>query len=93
MLKLRINVTQDDIDNGERSNPNCCPIAHAVTRMGFSSVRVEEAVIGFTDAYKEIYKGVPLTRAAKRFIKRFDRFKKVHPSTFIIQAATWNKQS
>jgi len=85
-MRHLIEVTKQDIKNGVPCNPWCCPIANAVCRhfkikndnSSPVSVASNVRVKGDVDTY---YK---LSRAANRFIDRFDKGHKVAPFKFYI---------
>lgn len=71
MLKVNVNVTQEDIDNGGTNDTNC-PVALASNRvMGGEYVRVgiEYMLVGSDREY-------PLPRWVGRWIKRYDKYKR-----------------
>lgn len=90
MLTETIDVTQDDIDNGERILCRRCPIARACNRKGFGPVAVCDGAI-----YKDDGKGIfdlksavviaNLPEEASRFYREFDQGKTVKPFSFQIQ--------
>lgn len=89
MAKIKINVTQDDIEQGKRNCGNHCAIARAVKR------EIEELVpydvtpeIGglFGDFYVSHVGSfdVKLTRKAAKFIRDFDNGRPVKPFSFTL---------
>lgn len=74
---MKIHVTREDIDLGERGSCLSCPIALAVKRQAdIASVRVEVASIRVGSA-KAI-----LPDEARRFVDHFDYGRDVHPFSF-----------
>jgi len=73
-MRLRISVTQEDIDKGT-SRSAYCPVALAVKRLGYKDVHV----LGEIRA-DDFRFSVPLLAA--KFIDRFDEGKPVYPFTF-----------
>ena len=93
MARIRITVTQEDIDNGIRGSSYHCPIALAAHRVkGF-----EHAILGrnwarwsgHRDAYElhndELF--LPVSASVSTFIRSFDFMgpTAVKPSTFYIR--------
>jgi hypothetical protein len=68
--KIRINVTQDDIDNGQSNDSKRCPITRAMRRAGFLRVDADTDLLWFH--YKGIEHSVVTPKAAKDFITHFD---------------------
>lgn len=79
MHKITINVTQEDIDKGQRRSPETCPIALAASRILSSKVQV--GIIGMYTKQRAIT-NIPLL--AKQFIIKFDDGEKVGPFSFEI---------
>ena len=88
MLK-KIHVTQEDIKNGKDRDYNSCPIALAMKR----ELNTDRVVVDYsTSTYclcKDIRhecgcNGFNNSSRMKRFIDRFDNYKHVRPTTFII---------
>ena len=75
-----INVTQEDIDNGEDGKSTRCPIALAVNR--FFDYKGNASVGQFMIRVSGIEKDYKLTKNCERFISRFDDHKMVHPFHF-----------
>jgi hypothetical protein len=79
MKRIRVTVTQEDIDKAGRSSTSC-PLASALRR------RFPEAVVfmqvwyphGLGDSYAEL----PFT--ARRFVREVDALQPVHPATFLL---------
>lgn len=78
---MKITVTQEDIDNGERGDECRCPIALALNRI---------VPGGKVHSYSaELPKGreeIPLPSAACYFVEKFDTGKPVQPFTFDLPA-------
>lgn len=84
---MKIQVTQEDIDNGHPGALSECPIAHALNRElgGSWSVRMTKAINcgipDFSDKDDEI-DVIDLPSDARHFIDRFDNNRVVRPFTF-----------
>lgn len=80
-MKVRINVTQRDIKEGEPRNGYLCPVARAVRRHladgRFVNVSDHLRIGGLTEAY-------PLPSRITEFITQYDRFEIVNPVRFSI---------
>lgn len=79
---ITINVTQDDIDRGERESCLACPIALACKRAGI--VRPEVSSYEIIDEFRNEYK---LPMEARLFVHRFDAggaLYRVFPFSFIL---------
>lgn len=90
MVKLRVNVTQDDIDKGCRKRRSKCPIARAVNRVVHEATGNTKfgAMVGYTailvgDAEGEIIR-VAADRRIQQFIFYFDNEMPVKPFNFTI---------
>lgn len=68
---LIVKVTQEHIDKGERKSPQSCPIALASDA---SAVTRKWMCVN--------YSFYELSRAAERFVRRFDAGQPVTPATF-----------
>lgn len=83
MKQIKIKVTQADIDQGLRCNPNKCAISQAAQReypemtvcTGFSYFHLDE-------------KHFEISKSARRFICNFDAGKPVKPQNFIFKTKT-----
>ena len=78
---MKIKVTQDDIDNGERHRCYRCPIAHAMCRTLGASIAVTQEKY-----YREEDDGKYLPTEAQRFILDFDAGRPVAPFEFEVEA-------
>lgn len=82
---MKVEVTQEHIDKGQRREHDKCPIALAVEDIGYKSVSVDGKSL---DAWKDKVDGVKgyiygdLPDEAVEFIRTFDRGDKVEPLTF-----------
>ena len=83
--KIRVSVSQEDIDKGTRLSSLFCPITRALRddlcedryiEVGAQTALIGTALIGFV-RYN-------LSTRAKRFISKFDKDLPVEPSTFIL---------
>ena len=52
MKKIRINVTQRDIDWGKVADSECCPIQIAIARRGFPKCSVGTSMVFFPGGIK-----------------------------------------
>lgn len=88
---FRIDVTQDDIDQGLRFSPESCPIARALVRkfqadralvngLSFSVMKRNEPTI------HGLLKG-----RAGNFVDRFDSGDKVRPTHFLLYGETYDE--
>lgn len=76
-MKLKINVTQDDIDKGNRGNSNSCPIARVVRGI-LPMARVNVRYINSIGMGADI----ALPSEATQFIVSFDNHYPVAPLEF-----------
>lgn len=82
MKRVRINVTQRDIDRGVRSTLTSCPIALAIKRRVVEDSTV--AVTQFAVLYGT-FMSSPFPYRATQFIYHFDLGKPVKPFTFTLE--------
>lgn len=75
-----VEVTQEDIEKGDRQNESSCPVARAVRRTGFPDAQV--GAISWKPTLTETYHANPLPKSVRRFIERFDHGKPVSPARF-----------
>ena len=78
---MKIEVTQDDIDNGLRIDCELCPVAKAIVRATGKQARVSAVGVFFfpeTPSAKQIF----LPSKVQLFIKSFDRKEPVQPFSF-----------
>lgn len=86
MKTFTINVTQEDIDNGDPVDACGCPIALAANR-------AMNRITGTDGAELEVYNGTEcvawaeLPDVASKFVRDFDNYRPVSPLTFQIQIA------
>lgn len=79
-MKLKVNVTRDDIKRGIPEDESYCPIARAVRRLGKKKLVLVDAdicVLGLHD--------FKLPRKAAKFIDKFDNGETVKPFSFTMQ--------
>jgi hypothetical protein len=84
MKKITIDVTQDDIKEGEKASAEFCPIACAVRRLFPDSyIRVDDLLeVGPDDSDKDSeYYDLP--ESALEFIHNFDIGRHVEPFSFV----------
>ena len=86
-MKLLIAITKKDIRNGERNDPQCCPVALAAVRSlperlsrkaSWNPIEVTRGCLWF--GYRNFF----LPQEAKDFVARFDNKRKVEPFSFEI---------
>ena len=80
MKKIRIRVTQKDIDEGADCSPDFCPIALSLKRRGFGRVQV-----GTTGWFPTARVEYPLPSDAAYFITAFDEGHPVEPCWFTLE--------
>jgi hypothetical protein len=78
---MKIEVTQQDIDNGRRCDPDCCPIGRALSRAGVSHYGVVGAAVMIEDA-AHTARPLPLPSEVRNWIVEFDGSRPVEPITF-----------
>jgi len=78
-MKLKVNVTRDDIKRGVRENIHLCPIARALRRLGFSKISVDQNGIEIRNKVFDI------PPKASRFINDFDFEELVKPFSFVMR--------
>jgi hypothetical protein len=80
---ITVDVTQEDIDNGERVHCSKCPIALAVHRLfpDAAGVSVAHDIALFNDGLKP-FQHFLITEEAREFIRRFDHKMEVEPFSF-----------
>lgn len=81
---MKIQITQDDIDNGVIGDSNHCPIARAFKRIGYTEVIVEQKRIylyGDTYNSSNVYrkKYIDMPENGKKFVLYYDRSEPVEP--------------
>lgn len=84
-MKIKIDVTQEDIDKGEQGTPNACPIALACVRAGYTNPDVDGLCISITapDGGR-VHAVTP--KVATLFVEYFDGGLEVEPFSFEIDA-------
>ena len=81
-MSVRIDVTQADIDHGRKRDDSKCPIALALTRMGYEDVSVGSYIVWTkNDILRHILRR-PTPPDASKFIHDFDNDRKVKPFSF-----------
>lgn len=84
--RIRVVVTQQDIDTSQWANSKHCPIAQALRRQGFRFVEVtgEFACVGQTEIASWDYE---MSAKASAFVDLFDRLgrKHVQPAVFVLR--------
>ena len=103
MPRVRVHVTQDDINNGEREEGRHCPIARAITRR-MDDLTFVPSVIGHRGAVFVDQEGVSFDDLASTtrwsevvtdgspvdFIRAFDAGREVEPFSFLITIPKWS---
>jgi hypothetical protein len=79
---VKIQVTQEDIDIGVKGSSTQCPIARAITRLGYADVIVGASIDFYTNSYHEDYHNYPTPVIALDFIDAFDYSEPVEPFEF-----------
>jgi hypothetical protein len=84
MKKIKIEVTRQDIDKGEKGSCDNCAVARAVNRHidGLGGVESDGTIWYYNEGIHEI----PTSKKVARFIDRFDEGKDVKPFTFTLNA-------
>jgi hypothetical protein len=86
--KLLVDVSDQDIANGDACNCNSCPLALAILRMNPGCrVQVLVGTITLTEASGKVWKAVT-PRTAGRFMARFDAARKVASFRFKVMFVT-----
>ena len=75
---MLIEVTQEDIDNGEKVQADRCAVAIALQRCGFINAHISQSNI----VYGVPYKSIETPFAASEFIKHYDANDEVKPFSF-----------
>lgn len=76
-MKLKIDVTQNDINCGKRRRCTKCPVALAVRRVLGEPVKVQS----FSIHYKS--RRIAMSRKVEDFVRRFDERQPVRPFSFV----------
>lgn len=80
-MTIKVEVTKEDIANGERENSCKCPVALALSRLG-TDVSVGNGEIGFWLGDK--YRLIEIPDMVDDFITQFDNGKEVEPFEFTL---------
>ena len=87
-MKIKVQVTHEDINLGE---PLCswnCPIARAIKRAGCKEVQVSDR-IRFRLKGEYVQVDLKLNEEAMEFVKAFDAGKPVKPFEFEFELESW----
>ena len=91
MARIRVTVTQEDIDNGKQNNTMACPVALALRRVkGFERAAVASRIWAPAQpcgrSYCYVYRHYPVPIRVTSFITAFDHYgaAAVKPSTFYL---------
>lgn len=83
-MNLTVDVTQEDINHGERGNCNSCPVARAIQRASGHECRAGGSQITIKpENGRNLYLVTP--EAAWRFMYDFDMGRKVEPFSFTLR--------
>jgi len=88
-MKVLIEVTQEDIEKGQRGMFLFCPISLAMQRLGIEDPMVMGSVIHVGESEGEGF--IPTPAEAKTFVEEFDRGATVEPFSFEIDLPTPNQ--
>jgi len=84
-MRVKIEVTQEDIDKGSRESETHCPVARAVKRaIPWFNVRAGNSVLYLDNKSGQPVCKVCLPFRAQDFIERFDNRVEVRPETFFV---------
>jgi hypothetical protein len=78
-MRVRVEVTKNDIRRGRRCDSCHCPIARAVRR----AVKGQGIMVHHNGS---IDIGVPPSQKRERFIEKFDSYEPVEPIVFLMNA-------
>ncbi len=78
---MRITVTQEDIENGRRCDPDCCPIGRALSRAGVVHYGVVGEAVMVLDEQQHAT-DLPLPGEIREWILDFDGRRPVEPISF-----------
>jgi len=80
--RILVKITQNDIDRGARYVADCCPIALALRRMGFTAINVWTDRASFLDPQADEFLFRSFPQEAIEFVQFFDNKKSVKPTKF-----------
>lgn len=86
---IEVEVTEDDINNGERGRPSSCPIALACRRL-FPLDLVSVGSNFVTISNRETFTQYKLSIDGKIFVEDFDHRKPVAPATISLYESPLN---
>ncbi len=78
---MKIEVTQQDIEQGRRCDPDCCPVGRALSRAGVTHLGVSGTVVVSDDGDRHA-SFLMLPEEVRDWILRFDECEPVNPITF-----------
>ncbi len=87
MQTMRITVTQEDIDNGRRCDPDCCPVGRALSRAGLIHYGVIGSAVMIKDGQAHAM-ALPLPAPVRDWILDFDGSRAVEPFSFELPVPT-----
>ncbi len=79
---MKIQVTKECIEKGQRKSKSCCPIALALKEAGYRLPLVGSRVATFRIAGTELRQRVFLPAGARDFVEAFDSGLDVEPTVF-----------
>ena len=83
---MKINVTAQDIQQGQKRDPEQCAVARALLRAGLNHSGVMGPSVMVSDAWGRLI-SLPLPTAVSDWIFNFDAGKAVRPSSFEMDVA------
>ncbi len=88
---MTIRITREDIENGRRCDPDCCPVGRALSRSGVGHLGVVGSGVMMMDErhYTEV---VPLPVAVTDWILAFDGKRPVEPISFELVIPSEHKE-
>ena len=82
-MRVRVEVTKNDIRRGRCGDCSNCPIARAVKRATkIQNVNVDEDSISISNDGQSLY--IDSSQKCTRFVQKFDSGEKVKPIVFLI---------
>lgn len=84
-MPIRVEVTQHDIDHGQRCDPHNCPVARAITRTAGFPTFVSSMTYRIQSDPKNYNQVHNLPESARLFVKEFDQDRhSVRPTIFTL---------
>jgi hypothetical protein len=85
MATITVDVTQEDIDGGERGDCKKCPIARALARTKGQSPEVSDFEVSQFRIQYQREGRMLLPEEAQIFVRRFDNKRPVSPFSFTLE--------